>query len=147
MKNTTFPPVLTSLTNSISTEGRLHCWRLNSTLETYSLTIEWTRLSSCLGKNDSRQGSAFCYKSDQQIINGDNLPQNSVAFSKDSGNDIASQKLKDNDLRKTLETNERSDFHIRRLESPRTDENFKETLYLTITENVIYQNLRSLKTT
>ena len=52
--NNAFPPVLKNLINSINAEGRLRSWQLQTTLETYSLTLEWIRPASCKGIDDHK---------------------------------------------------------------------------------------------
>ena len=52
MEDTAFPSMLKNLINSINAEGRLQSWQLQTTLETYSLTLEWIRPASCKGTRD-----------------------------------------------------------------------------------------------
>lgn len=54
MEDDAFPPVLKNLINSINAEGRLQSWQLQTTLETYSLTLEWIRPASCNGISDHK---------------------------------------------------------------------------------------------
>lgn len=52
MEDPAFPSMLKNLINSINAEGRLQSWQLQTTLETYSLTLEWIRPASCKGTRD-----------------------------------------------------------------------------------------------
>lgn len=81
MEETTFPPVLMSLINSINAEGHLQSWQLNTTLETYSLTLEWTK-------------SDFCNINDKSDSRPDHLarkPAQTVALNADYGKDASKE--------------------------------------------------------
>lgn len=54
MEDNAFPPWLKNLINSINAEGRLQSWELQTTLEKYSLTLEWIRPASCKGTRDHK---------------------------------------------------------------------------------------------
>ena len=54
MEDNVFPPVLKNLINSINAEGRLQSWQLQTTSETYSLTLEWIRPAACQGTRDHK---------------------------------------------------------------------------------------------
>ena len=60
MEKSMFPPVLTSLIKSISTESQLCSWHLNSTMEEYLLTIEWARIRSSGKKENVSHHSPHC---------------------------------------------------------------------------------------
>ena len=47
MEEITLPPVLINLIHNINSQGHLKSWQLKSTLETHSLTLEWTRTTTC----------------------------------------------------------------------------------------------------
>ena len=66
MEDDAFPPVLKYLINSINAEGRLQSWQLQTTLETYSLTLEWIRPASCNGISDHKLRPS---KSDSRTAN------------------------------------------------------------------------------
>ena len=83
-----FPPVLTSLIKSISTESQLYSWHLNSTMEAYSLTIEWARIRSNGKKENVSQHSP-------QIVNEENSPHDTALFSTDCGMDETADKEMD----------------------------------------------------
>ena len=104
MEKSMFPPVLTSLIKSISTESQLYSWHLNSTMEAYSLTIEWARIRSSGKKENVSQHSP-------QIENKENSPQDMALFSTDCGMDAAADKeMDDNVLKKNLQ---REDIDVR----------------------------------
>ena len=115
-----FPPVLTSLIKSISTESQLYSWHLNSTMEAYSLTIEWARIRSSGKKENVSQHSP-------QIVNEENSPQDTALFSTDCGMDAAADKeMDDNVLKKNLQ---REDIDVRCVvRNAREDENKTEVI-------------------
>ena len=114
MEKGTFPPVLTSLIKSISTESQLYSWHLNSTMKAYSLTIEWARIHSSGKKENVCQDS-------QQIVNGENSPQDMALFCTDCDMDAAADKeMDDNVLKKNLQ---REDIDVRCVVNTREDEN------------------------
>ena len=115
-----FPPVLTSLIKSISTESQLYSWHLNSTMEAYSLTIEWARIRSSGKKENVSQHP-------QQIVNEENSPQDTALFSNDCGMDAAADKdMDDNVLKKNLQ---REDIDVRCVvRNAREDENETEVI-------------------
>lgn len=111
-----FPPVLTSLIKSISTESQLYSWHLNSTMEAYSLTIEWARIRSSGKKENVSQHS-------QQIVNEENSPQDTALFSTDCGMDAAADKeMDDNVLKKNLQ---REDIDVKCVVNTREEEENK----------------------
>lgn len=120
MENATFPPVLKNLIDFVNAEGRLQTWRLNSTLESYCLTIEWKKLSPKQEKGDLRNAQACCHSNDQEtpkILKAETFTQKTPAAKIDSyKNDL--QESKDNILAKT---NERSDFQTRFLQNSKKD--------------------------
>ena len=120
MDNATFPPVLKNLIDFVNAEGRLQTWRLNSTLESYCLTIEWKKLSPRQEKGDLRNAQACCHSNDQEtpkILKAETFTQKNPATKIDSyKNDL--QESKDNILAKT---NERSDFQTRFLQNSKKD--------------------------
>ncbi|CAH3193929.1 unnamed protein product [Porites evermanni] len=120
MEKSMFPPVLTSLIKSISTESQLYSWHLNSTLEAYSLTIEWARIRS-IGKKENVS------QHPQQIVNEENSPQDTALFSTDCGMDAAADKdMDDNVLKKNLQ---REDIDVRCVvRNAREDENETEVI-------------------
>lgn len=114
-----FPPVLTSLIKSISTESQLCSWHLNSTMEEYSLTIEWARIPSSGKKENVSHHSP-------QIVNEENSPQDTALFSTDCGMDAAADKeMDDNVLKKNVQ---REDIEVRCVVNTREDENKTEVI-------------------
>ena len=118
MEENTFPPVLMNLINTINAEGRLESWKLHSTLETHSLTLEWTR-------------SAFC-NIDLKSLQSDSTPENlaekpdqTVGLNADCGEKYSSKGIYvtgrdaktarfDFSTRclRTLENNDKGDCHL-----------------------------------
>ena len=129
MESTTFPRVLSSLIDSINTEGCLRSWQINSTLECYSLTVEWTRLSSRQEERDFRNSQVFCQSACQEsppnIIKQENLTETSAALSADSRKGELHD-LEDNILEKNSKSADCSDFQTRCLQSPKMDESIEE---------------------
>ena len=114
-----FPPVLTSLIKSISTESQLYSWHLNSTMEAYSLTIEWARTRSSGKKENVPQHSP-------QIVNEENSPQDTALFRTDCGMDTAADKEMDHKvLKKNLQ---REDIDVRCVVNTREDEKKTEVI-------------------
>lgn len=141
-----FPPVLTSLIKSISTESQLYSWHLNSTMEAYSLTIEWARIRSSGKKENVSQHSP-------QIVNEENSPQDTALFSTDCGMDAAADKdMDDNVLKKNLQ---REDIDVRCVVNTREDENKTKVIIdqgecdtpeaITTENKVDYKTQRSLQ--
>lgn len=114
---TTFPPVLMDLIKSINAEGNLQSWQLNTTLETYSLTLEWTK-------------SAFCNINDKSDSRPDNLarkPAQTVALNADYGKDVS----KEADKREVNVKIKYSDYsQTRCLQNPRMNQNKEEDIEL-----------------
>ena len=127
MENTTFPAVLVNVMNSINAEGLLHSWRLDSTLKSYSLTIEWKRLSSSQGERDFRN-SQVVRQTDSQESPMISKPENSrpkpAAVSADSSKDEL-HKCDENILGRDLKANDCTDFQ-RCLRSMKSDGGIEE---------------------
>lgn len=77
MEENAFPPVLKNLINSINAEGHLQNWQLQTTLETYSLTLEWIRPASCNGTGDHKFKPL---KSDSRAENSAQTSDQTVAY-------------------------------------------------------------------
>lgn len=122
MDENTFPPVLKSLINSINAEGHLQSWQLNTTLEKYSLTLEWAR-------------AAFCNNDDHTALKSDSRPDDLVQkpdriielpnaeYYKDVSNEAS---MRGNNV-KTLK---RCDFQTRCVQNPRAEDSIEEEISL-----------------
>lgn len=127
MENTTFPAVLVNLMNSINAEGLLRSWRLDSTLKSYSLTIEWKILSSSQGERDFRNSQVVCQTVSQEspvISKPENSRPKPAAVSADSSKDEL-QKCDENILGRDLKANDCTDFQ-RCFRSLKSDRSFEE---------------------
>ncbi len=115
MEENTFPPVLKSLINSINAEGRLQSWKLNTTLEKYSLTLEWARSPFC--NNDDDKPS----KSDSRPENSTQKPDQTTALLNEDHDKDASKEV---DMReRNVKTIKRCDFQTTCVQSPRVVDN------------------------
>lgn len=66
MEENTLPSVLKRIINSINAEGELQSWQINTTLQTYSLTLIWTRpFNTCDDKQSDSRPENLTQKPDQ----------------------------------------------------------------------------------
>ena len=111
MEDIAFPAVLRNLINSINAEGRLQSWQLQTTLETYSLTLEWIRPASCNGISNhkfklTKSDSAQAPRQTATLVETDNDYDMKANTQGKNGNS--------------------SDFPRNCVQSPRDDNNIKE---------------------
>lgn len=124
MEENTFPPVLKSLINSINAEGHLESWQLNTTLEKYSLTLEWARSAFC--NNDDHKAS----KSDSRLENSAQKPDQTAALLNEDHDNDASKEVDMRENQENVKTTKRCDFQKRCVQRPRTDDNIEEDIEL-----------------
>ena len=111
MEENAFPPVLKNLINSINAEGRLQSWQPQTTLETYSLTLEWIRPASCKETEDHK-----FMNSDSSAENSAQASDQTTLLETDHDYDMAA-----NTQRKKGKTVKSYDFPTNCVQSPRTD--------------------------
>jgi len=116
MEDIAFPAVLKNLINSINAEGHLLSWQLQTTLETYSLTLEWIRPASCNGISNHKF----------KLTKSDSWAENSAQ----APGQTATLMETDNDYDMKANTQGKSgdsyDFPRNCVQSPRDDNNIKE---------------------
>jgi len=118
MEDIAFPPVLKNLINSINAEGRLQSWQLQTTLETYSLTVEWIRAASCDGTSN--------YKF--KLTKSDSRAENSAQASGQTATLLETDRdydMEANAQGKKGKTVKRYDFTRNCVQSPRDDSNIE----------------------
>lgn len=85
MEEITLPPVLINLIHNINSQGHLKSWQLKSTLETHSLTFEWTRTTTCNINEYQSVGS------DSTLQSLEKKSDQSVVSNEDCGDEYSSQ--------------------------------------------------------
>ena len=87
MEEITLPPVLINLIHNINSQGHLNSWQLKSTLETHSLTLEWTRTTTCNINDYQSVGS------DSTLQSLEKKSDQSVVSNEDCGDEYSSQAI------------------------------------------------------
>ena len=87
MEEITLPPVLINLIHNINSQGHLKSWQLKSTLETHSLTLEWTRTTTCNINDYQSVGS------DSTLQSLEKKSDQSVVSNEDCGDEYSSQAI------------------------------------------------------
>ncbi len=116
MEENTFPPVLKSLINSINAEGHLQSWQLNTTLDTYSLTLEWDRKAFC--NNDDHKPSESV---ESWLENSTQTPGQTTALLNEDHNTDVSKEVKMQWI--NVKTLKRCDSQTRCVQNPSTVDN------------------------